>query len=112
MPIQDFEVYKYRIIKIIEMFFPDAKIYFFGSRARGDFTPQSDYDIAINNGKMVPITERGQIMSMIDHLNMPQRVDVVDFHILPQAMKDNILKEGIVWRCNLYSQICTISSFI
>lgn len=86
---------KEKIIKVIEIFFPTAKVYLFGSRARGDNTERSDIDLAIDAGKPMTMTEKGQIMTMIDALNMPQKTDVVDFNRAPQALKDNILKEGI-----------------
>lgn len=89
---------KEKIIKIIEIFFPDARIFLFGSRARGDHNERSDVDIAIDAGKLLTMTEKGQIMTMVDALNMPQKTDVVDFNRMPQALKDNILKEGILWK--------------
>lgn len=94
----EFEDYKTKIIKIIEIFFPDAKIYLYGSRVRGDYDEQSDIDIAIDNGKKLPLTEHGQIISMIEHLNIPLNVDVVDFHKIPEEVRKNILKEGILWK--------------
>lgn len=89
---------KDKIIKIIEIFFPNAKIYLFGSRARADHTITSDIDLAIDTGSPISMTQKGQIVSMIDALNIPQKVDVVDFHRIPQALKENILKEGILWK--------------
>jgi len=90
--------YPKKIIKIIEIFFPHAKIYLFGSRARQDYTETSDFDIAIDNGKPISITEKGQIISMIDALNIPQKVDIVDLHRIPSEFKEVILKEGILWK--------------
>lgn len=89
---------KDKIIKIIEIFFPDAKVFLFGSRARTDYNERSDIDIAIDAGTPMSMTEKGQILSMIDALNIPQKTDVVDFNRAPQALKDNILKEGVVWK--------------
>lgn len=89
---------KEQIIKVIEIFFPDAKIYLFGSRAKGTHSERSDIDIAIDTGRLMTMTERGQINSMIDALNIVQNVDVVDFNNVPEALKNNILKEGIMWK--------------
>ncbi len=80
------------------MFFPDAKIYLFGSYARGDARYNSDIDVAVDIGKRLPIVKRGQIMSMIDALNLVQNVDIVDFHSLPNKMKETIRQEGIAWK--------------
>jgi predicted nucleotidyltransferase len=89
---------KDKIIKVIEIFFPDAKIYLFGSRAKGSYQQTSDIDIAIDAGNPLTMTEKGQINSMLDALNIPQKIDVVDFNRAPQALKDNILREGVAWK--------------
>jgi len=92
------EIPKDKIVKIIEIFFPQAKVYLFGSRARQDYTEISDIDVAIDAGRPLSLTEKGQISTMIDALNIPQKTDIVDFHRVPQALKENILKEGILWK--------------
>ena len=89
---------KDKIIKVIEIFFPDAKVYLFGSRAKNNYQTNSDIDIAIDAGQSMSITEKGQINSMFDALNIPQKIDLVDFQRAPQALKDAILREGIVWK--------------
>lgn len=98
MTVKEFEDYKTKIVKIIEIFFPNAKVYLFGSRARQDFNERSDFDIAIDTGERMPLVNRGQIRSMIDALNIPQDVDIVDMHAIPKEMKEKILKEGILWK--------------
>lgn len=80
------------------MFFPEAKIYLFGSFARGDATRSSDIDIAIDIGMRMPLYEKAQIRSMIDVLNIVQNIDIVDFQAVPEKMQQNILREGIVWK--------------
>lgn len=89
---------KDKIITIITMFFPVAKIYLFGSYARGDITRSSDIDIAIDIGKPLPLVQRSQIKKMIECLNLLQNVDVVDFHSVPPELQKNILKDGILWK--------------
>ena len=91
-------IQKDRIIKIIEMFHPQAKIYLFGSRAKGDYTTTSDLDIAIDAGTAMPLIDKAKIFSMIDTLNMPQKTDIADFHRVPLALQENILKHGILWK--------------
>ncbi len=95
---KDFLDYKIKIVKIIEIFFPQAKVYLFGSRARGDYNVSSDFDIAIDIGHSIPLREHAKIIGMIDVLNIAQKVDVVDFHAIPNEMQENILKEGILWK--------------
>lgn len=90
--------HKDRIITIISMFFPKAKVYLFGSYARGDFTRSSDIDIAIDNGQPISLVEKAQVANMIDILNLTQNVDVVDFQSVPSGLQEKILKEGILWK--------------
>lgn len=87
-----------QIIKVIEIFFPNAKIYLFGSRAKNTHTAVSDIDIAIDAGHPMDISKRGQINSMLDALNLPQNIDVVDFQRAPEALRANILHDGILWK--------------
>ena len=92
---------KDKIITIITMFFPQAKIYLFGSYARGDYKRSSDIDIAIDNGEPISIIQKQQIKNMIEALNMIQNTDVVDFQSVPSELQKNILKDGIVWKQNI-----------
>lgn len=89
---------KDRIIKIVEIFYPDAKIYLFGSRVKGNFRDTSDIDISIDIGRPIPILDRARIVQMIELLDIPVRTDVSDFQRLPVELKNNILKEGVVWK--------------
>lgn len=86
------------IIKIVEMFHPDAKIYLFGSYARGTMRQGSDIDIAVDIGRKMTIREIQDPWRLIDALSIPQTVDIVDMHRIPETMKQVILKEGIVWK--------------
>jgi uncharacterized protein len=91
-------VQKDKIIKIIEMFYPDAKIYLFGSRANANHSETSDLDIAIDAGSPMLLIDKAKIFSMIDVLNMPQKTDVVDFNRAPAELQENIIKHGILWK--------------
>lgn len=91
-------LHKDKIIKIIEMFFPNATIYLFGSYARGDFRHGSDIDIAIDNKEKLPLSEWSQIKNMIEALNLIQNADIVDFQRVPTEMQRNILCDGVVWK--------------
>jgi predicted nucleotidyltransferase len=86
------------IIRLLSALFPDATIYLFGSQARGTHRITSDIDIAIDTGRKLSSLELAQAQNIIQALNIPQTVDIVDFYALPEAMKNTILKEGIVWK--------------
>ena len=75
--------------------FPDAQIYLFGSRARGDASEHSDVDIAIESD--TPIKERlSHVRFAIEESLIPYKVDLVDLSKTPY-LKQVIEKEGIQW---------------
>ncbi len=60
------QIIKSEISKLIfEMDIPLEKIILFGSRARGDFTKQSDWDILIVVSKDITIKEKMELMDKI-----------------------------------------------
>jgi len=89
---------KEKIIKLLSVLFPKAKIYLFGSRARGKHSEISDIDIAIDNEEKLPFKEKMQAINIMEALNIPQKIDLVDFHDVDEDFQKIILKEGILWK--------------
>lgn len=90
--------HKSSIIKIIAAFYPDAKIYLFGSYAYGKPRQGSDIDIAIDVGKRLNLHEWQFLWNLLDALPTVQKIDLVDMHRIPEAMRESILKYGVVWK--------------
>lgn len=88
---------KYKIIGVLRVLFPEAKIYLYGSRARGDFKDVSDIDLAIDNGIGKPRLKLGEARSLLYGLRAPYKIDLVDLNYVPEKMHQIILKEGILW---------------
>jgi predicted nucleotidyltransferase len=86
------------IIAVISAIIPEAKIILFGSRARSDFSPRSDIDVAIDAGKVIDIRLMGEARDMIDASNISLGIDIVDVHAISKSMAENIRKEGIIWK--------------
>ena len=92
------EEFKQKIIAVLSALFPDAKIYLFGSRARGEHGRRSDIDIALDVGKKIERVDVGEARDMLSESNIPYQVDVVDLYGVSEKMRKNILAEGIVWK--------------
>ncbi len=75
--------------------FPDVRAaYLFGSRARGDYTPQSDVDIAIDAPTMSH-ARFAQLWSAIDALPIAYPLDCVWLQALPEsAIKMQITRDA------------------
>jgi predicted nucleotidyltransferase len=78
--------------------FPEVRAaYLYGSRARGDYTPQSDIDIAID---APGITQQkfAQIWSAIDATPIAYPLDCVWLQALPEsALRAQITRDGRVF---------------
>jgi len=75
-----------------------VKIIIFGSRARKDNHRSSDVDVGLipygklNRGKITALKEK------IEDLNIPYKVEIVDFSQVSDAFKKEALKEVVVWK--------------
>jgi predicted nucleotidyltransferase len=76
-----------KIIKLLAALFPLAKIYLFGSRARGLYSPTSDIDIALDMGHKMSIFDLAQARNVLEALYIPQKIDLVDIHAISDEMK-------------------------
>lgn len=91
--------YKDKMLALLVALFPTAKIYLFGSRARGTHSSSSDVDIAIDNGAPIkPMRRVGEASEVLNALYLPFKVDVVDFHTVTPNMRQLIIEDGIVWK--------------
>ena len=94
---KDFK-HKEDILKVITAFHPQAKVYLFGSYAQGTQKQGSDIDVAIDTGRRLDLHEWQFLKNLIDALPTAQQIDLIDLHRVPEAMRQAILKEGIVWK--------------
>ena len=85
------------MLKFLRALFPTAKIYLFGSRARGTHRPSSDIDIAVDAGHELSHYDIARAKRALEALYVVQKIDVVDFHSVPPKMQEEILEDGILW---------------
>ena len=86
-----------KLIKLLTALFPECKVYLFGSLARGTDKPSSDVDLAIDAGRRLELRERTMALNIIEAMNIPQKVDLVDLNSkIPDSLKENIFNEGIL----------------
>ena len=77
--------------------FPTAKIILFGSRARGDNKPMSDIDLAIDAGEKINRLDIAQALNVVEALNIPFKIDIVDYRSVPEVMQKFIDRDGVLW---------------
>ncbi|GJQ60238.1 MAG: nucleotidyltransferase domain-containing protein [Candidatus Scalindua sp. AMX11] len=76
----------------------DIKVVLFGSRARGEFVNTSDVDVGIISGKRADRKKLILLREYIDGLNIPYKVEIVDFSTVSEEFKNMVLKEAVVWK--------------
>jgi predicted nucleotidyltransferase len=75
-----------------------ASIYLFGSRARGDATPTSDVDVAVEPHGELPVALLSELDEMLEESTVPYFVDVVDLRSADPAFRERVKGEGVAWR--------------
>ncbi len=86
---------KAKIIGILHTLFPGAKIYLYGSRARGTNREYSDIDLAIDTGK--PQINIGEARAIFEASHIPYKIDIVDLQSASPKLREMILKDGKIW---------------
>lgn len=74
----------------------DVKVILFG--ARGDFVNTSDVDIGIIADKNFDKRKLILLREYIEELNIPYKVEIVDFSNVSEEFKQMALKEEVIWK--------------
>ncbi len=85
---------QYQLIqKILLVFLPHAKIYIFGSRARGDHKKYSDLDLAIEEKEPCMQKTLTQIQENFDQSFLPFKVDLLELSQMNPEFKKSIAED-------------------
>ena len=76
----------------------DADIYLFGSQANQSATSTSDIDIAILPKASLKPGAISLLKETLENSTIPQKVDVINLDHVSKTFKENILKQGILWK--------------
>jgi predicted nucleotidyltransferase len=83
---------------ILENLLPrDAKIWVFGSRAKGKARAASDLDLAVDAGRALTLHEQGRLADAFDEAPLPYKVDVVDIQTVSPAFRAIVEGDRIAW---------------
>lgn len=93
-----FDRYKKILCEIIYAHLPDCKIYLFGSRARGTHQEGADIDLALDCKSAIDLTVLFKIYDDIEQTTIPLTIDLVDVFSASQTLKNEVEKEGILWK--------------
>lgn len=74
-----------------------ARVFLFGSRARGDHRPASDIDLALLPQDPLPRGLVAEIREALEESPVPFFVDLVDLSEASPGLCERVLREGIEW---------------
>ena len=76
----------------------EVKIVLFGSRARKDSSIFSDVDIGVMSYGKLDETRLILLREKVENLNIPYKVEIVNFSEVSPEFKEEALREIIVWK--------------
>ena len=74
------------------------RVILFGSRARNDYNTFSDVDIGIIPYGKVNEDKITLLRDKIEQMNIPYKVEIVNFSQTSEDFKKEALREAIVWK--------------
>jgi len=82
------------ILGILDRLVPECEVRVFGSRRNGPHKPWSDLDLVVAGDIAQELSRMGELQEAFAESDLPYRVDVLDWHAIPQRFRDNILRGG------------------
>ncbi|MEW5952055.1 MAG: nucleotidyltransferase domain-containing protein [Elusimicrobiota bacterium] len=82
-------------VKTILNHIPNAKIFLFGSRANGNFTENSDADIAIKGEHKIDLETIAKIKMDLEELNINFKIDIIDYNSVSENFRKIIDESSI-----------------
>jgi len=71
------------------------RLWLFGSRARGQASPRSDYDLALWADPPLDLATLARLREELEGLPLMQRVDLVELSWAP-GLKETVEREGVL----------------
>lgn len=74
------------------------QVFLFGSQAQGTASLVSDIDIGIQGEKPLSFFIISNLRERVDALNIPFKVDIVDFKTVSEEFYSHAIKGAILWK--------------
>jgi predicted nucleotidyltransferase len=89
-----------RLRELAERHLPHARLWIFGSRAKGTYFRRSDFDVAVEpaGGEFDSCEYHRFLEAVEEEATIPYRVDVHLMTQIPESWRETIRKEGVLWK--------------
>ena len=92
------DINEVRKIVLAELKDIPARVFLFGSWARGEEKRTSDIDIAIEIKDYCNEKAITRLRSVLEESYIPYKVDIVNLNETEKRIYDKVMKEGILWK--------------
>ncbi len=75
---------------------PECEVWVFGSRVHGTPKTYSDLDLAVIGPKPLGVNRMGRLREAFTHSDLSIRVDVLDWHAVPESFRAHITRNHAV----------------
>lgn len=90
---------KEKIIKLCKSIIPEAEIWIYGSRARGDYRERSDIDLALQASQPIDFFAIAELKEVLAAANIPYAFDIIDLNaVQDEKFKSVVKKEMVLWQ--------------
>ena len=85
------------ILDILDKHLPNCEVFAYGSRAKGNFKPWSDLDLAVKSPENLDFLHIARIKEDFMESDLPFRVDIINFNAIKgdAVFRENITKSYI-----------------
>ncbi len=88
-----------KIINLCKAIIPQACIWLYGSRSRGDYLSNSDIDLALQADQPIGYFKIAELKEVLAATDLSYKFDIIDINsIQDKKFKENIEKEMILWK--------------
>ncbi len=92
----DLDLIRNLVLKALEG--RSARVWLFGSQARGEARPTSDVDVAIEPLEAFPPDLFSNLREALEDAPIIPKVDVVNFLEASEPIRQAVLREGVLWK--------------
>ncbi|SMP15527.1 Nucleotidyltransferase domain-containing protein [Desulfurobacterium pacificum] len=94
-PLTDEEILK-KVVEIVSCRLPEVSVYIFGSRAKGTYKYNSDFDIALEGEEKIPPATLAQIREELDNLPTLKSFDLIDLKRTSTKFAEAVKRTGVI----------------
>lgn len=92
------KIYLEKIFRFLTEQFPSAQLFVFGSAVSDNQKHYHDIDIGVEDSGKIPLIKLQRVKEKIDDMNIPYKVDIIDFKRVSAGFYKTAKEKIIRWK--------------